>query len=63
MYHEIPVYGGRARGRQRPRAPSFVERPGGQPREFPLRRGSIATASGAGASADQHADTGSQKRT
>ncbi|KAL7653572.1 hypothetical protein ACMYSQ_008270 [Aspergillus niger] len=29
---ELPVVGGRARGKQRPRAPSLNERPGGQPR-------------------------------
>ncbi|KAL2355508.1 hypothetical protein BJ546DRAFT_824157, partial [Cryomyces antarcticus] len=30
--HEIPVVGGRARGRQRPRAPSLTERPSGHRR-------------------------------
>jgi len=30
--YEIPVIGGRARGRQRPRAPSLVERPDGSHR-------------------------------
>jgi hypothetical protein len=34
---EIPWIGGRARGRQRPRAPSLNERPGGQRRAFGLR--------------------------
>ncbi|GKZ18802.1 hypothetical protein AbraIFM66951_009504 [Aspergillus brasiliensis] len=29
---ELPVVGGRARGKQRPRAPSLNERPDGQPR-------------------------------
>ncbi|KAG0155221.1 hypothetical protein PDIDSM_795 [Penicillium digitatum] len=33
---EIPWLGGRARGRQRPRAPSLNERPGGQRRAFGL---------------------------
>ncbi|RAL01705.1 uncharacterized protein BO80DRAFT_405518 [Aspergillus ibericus CBS 121593] len=30
--YEFPVVGGRARGKQRPRAPSLNERPDGQPR-------------------------------
>jgi len=34
--YEIPVYGGRAQGRQRPRAPSLVERPSGRPRTFSI---------------------------
>ncbi|EON64897.1 hypothetical protein W97_04131 [Coniosporium apollinis CBS 100218] len=34
--HEIPVIGGRARGRQRPRAPSLTERPSGHRRKFSL---------------------------
>ncbi|KAJ5561756.1 hypothetical protein N7535_003783 [Penicillium sp. DV-2018c] len=34
---ELPWIGGRARGRQRPRAPSLNERPGGQRRAFGLR--------------------------
>ncbi|KAJ5950879.1 uncharacterized protein N7479_009292 [Penicillium vulpinum] len=34
---ELPWVGGRARGRQRPRAPSLNERPGGQRRAFGLR--------------------------
>lgn len=29
--HEIPYIGGRARGRQRPRAPNLAERPSGDP--------------------------------
>ncbi|ESZ91070.1 hypothetical protein SBOR_8533 [Sclerotinia borealis F-4128] len=32
MTYEIPYYGGRARNRPRPRAPSLSERPGGQGR-------------------------------
>lgn len=35
--HEIPVFGGRARGKARPRAPSLTERPSGRRREFSLR--------------------------
>lgn len=34
---EFPFIGGRARGRQRPRAPSLNERPDGQRRAFGLR--------------------------
>ncbi|KAG5296720.1 hypothetical protein I7I48_05633 [Histoplasma ohiense] len=36
--YEIPVIGGRARGRQRPQAPSFSERPDGRRRTFSLTR-------------------------
>ena len=32
--YEIPYYGGRARGQQRPRAPSLMERPDGRRRRF-----------------------------
>jgi len=32
--YEIPVVGGRARGRERPRAPSLTERPGGETRSL-----------------------------
>jgi hypothetical protein len=32
--YDIPVIGGRARNRPRPRAPSLAERPGGRPRGF-----------------------------
>ena len=32
--YELPVIGGRARGRQRPRAPSLAERPSGHRRRF-----------------------------
>ncbi|KAK2809814.1 hypothetical protein FQN50_003454 [Emmonsiellopsis sp. PD_5] len=35
--YEIPIIGGRARGRQRPQAPSFSERPSGRRRTFSLR--------------------------
>lgn len=34
--YEIPYIGGRARGRQRPRAPSLAERPSGRPRTFSI---------------------------
>lgn len=36
--YEIPVVGGRARGRARPRAPSLTERPSGRRRRFSLAR-------------------------
>lgn len=36
--YEIPVVGGRARGRARPRAPSLTERPSGHRRRFSLAR-------------------------
>ncbi|OGM42158.1 hypothetical protein ABOM_009143 [Aspergillus bombycis] len=36
LTYELPVIGGRARGRQRPRAPSLNERPNGQRRAFVL---------------------------
>ncbi len=34
--YEIPHFGGRARGRRRPRAPSLAERPNGRPRSFSI---------------------------
>ncbi|QDS75648.1 hypothetical protein FKW77_007042 [Venturia effusa] len=34
--YEVPVVGGRARGRQRPRAPTLTERPGGETRNLGL---------------------------
>lgn len=34
--YEIPYFGGRARGRQKPRAPSLVERPSGRARKFSI---------------------------
>ncbi|KAF2828644.1 hypothetical protein CC86DRAFT_196115 [Ophiobolus disseminans] len=36
--YEIPVFGGRARGKARPRAPSLTERPTGHRRRFSLAR-------------------------
>ncbi len=32
--YDVPVIGGRARNRPRPRAPSLTERPNGRPRTF-----------------------------
>lgn len=34
--YEVPYFGGRARGRQKPRAPSFAERPSGRARTFSI---------------------------
>lgn len=36
--YELPYFGGRARGRQRPRAPSLTERPSGRARTFSIVR-------------------------
>jgi len=36
--YDIPIVGGRARGKARPRAPSLTERPTGQRRRFSLAR-------------------------
>lgn len=36
--YEIPIVGGRARGKARPRAPSLTERPSGHRRRFSLAR-------------------------
>jgi hypothetical protein len=36
LTYALPVIGGRARGKQRPRAPSLNERPNGQRRAFVL---------------------------
>ena len=43
--YEIPFYGGRARGRRRPRAPSLVERPNGRRRTFSISGASVGSAS------------------
>jgi hypothetical protein len=44
LTYEIPVVGGRARGKTRPRAPSLTERPSGHRRRFSLARRSDLTA-------------------
>lgn len=36
LTYEVPYIGGRARGRQRPRAPSLAERPSGHRRTFSI---------------------------
>jgi hypothetical protein len=38
VYYEIPIVGGRARGRARPRAPTLTERPSGDPRTLGLTK-------------------------
>lgn len=47
--YEIPVVGGRARGKARPRAPSLTERPNGHRRKFSLARPKEDTGSSTGA--------------
>lgn len=46
--YEIPVVGGRARGKARPRAPSLTERPNGHRRRFSLARPKEDTGSSTG---------------
>lgn len=43
--YEIPYFGGRARGRRKPKAPSLAERPNGRPRSFSI---SVQTPSSSG---------------
>ncbi|MCJ1357148.1 MAG: hypothetical protein MMC33_007144 [Icmadophila ericetorum] len=50
--YEFPIVGGRARGAQRPRAPSLMERPGGQPRRF-----SVGVRSGGGGDGGSGSET------
>ncbi|KAH9877304.1 hypothetical protein IAQ61_002668 [Plenodomus lingam] len=54
--YEIPVIGGRARGKARPRAPSLTERPSGHRRKFSLARRERPTLS-TGAIKDDLQDT------
>ncbi|RAK72753.1 uncharacterized protein BO72DRAFT_259753 [Aspergillus fijiensis CBS 313.89] len=46
--YEFPLIGGRARGKQRPRAPSLNERPDGQPRALGLGTGALVNDIGDG---------------
>ena len=46
--YEIPYFGGRARNRPRPRAPSLSERPSGKPRRFSLTVPGVPTAAETG---------------
>ncbi|KAI8937151.1 hypothetical protein NX059_006365 [Plenodomus lindquistii] len=53
MSYEIPIVGGRARGKARPRAPSLTERPSGNRRKFSLaRRDRPVLSTGGGAKDD-----------
>lgn len=54
--YEIPVVGGRARGKARPRAPSLTERPNGHRRRFSLARPKDDPAQSTGASAADRSD-------
>lgn len=38
IWYEMPIVGGRAQGKRRPRAPSLKERPNGKPRRFSMVR-------------------------
>ncbi|KXG46905.1 Protein of unknown function DUF3445 [Penicillium griseofulvum] len=58
---EVPYIGGRARGRQRPRAPSLNERPGGRRRAFGLR--GVETDTGDSEGQDRDDSTGSERET
>lgn len=49
--YEIPLVGGRARGKARPRAPSLTERPSGRPRRFSLARPKEDTGNSTGTAA------------
>lgn len=57
--YEIPVIGGRARGRARPSAPSLSERPSGRRRAFSLS----GTASEEGSRDDEGCDYGDKSTT
>jgi hypothetical protein len=54
LAYEIPVIGGRARGKSRPRAPSLIARPNGHRRSFSIGRpsshGGSSRATNSGAS-------------
>lgn len=58
MTYEIPLVGGRARGKARPRAPSLTERPSGHRRRFSLARRRDPPAHGSG----DHKPNGSDPR-
>ncbi len=44
--YEIPYFGGRARGRQKPRAPTLAERPSGRARTFSIGTAVISGSEG-----------------
>jgi hypothetical protein len=54
--YEIPVVGGRAQGKARPRAPSLTERPSGRRRRFSLARPKDDAAHSTGGSATDAPD-------
>lgn len=58
--YEVPYIGGRARGRQRPRAPSLAERPNGRRRNFSITR--VGVSSGVAGSGDREPRRKSQTR-
>ena len=59
--YEIPFVGGRARGRQRPRAPSLTERPSGRARTFKLDPRSQPSSINHQAHTEAHHKTGSHE--
>ncbi|KAJ5494183.1 hypothetical protein N7463_010270 [Penicillium fimorum] len=59
---EVPYIGGRARGRQRPRAPSLNERPCGQRRAFGLRGVETDTGDSEGGDRDDSSGTEGETR-
>lgn len=65
--YEIPVVGGRARGKARPRAPSLTERPNGHRRRFSLAKPKEDSGSTTGAAIGdarvRHAQGGSSSDT
>ncbi|KAL5120707.1 hypothetical protein ACEQ8H_001456 [Pleosporales sp. CAS-2024a] len=54
--YEIPVIGGRARGKARPRAPSLTERPTGSRRRFSLARRPEEAAQSTGGACEDASD-------
>lgn len=48
IIYEVPYFGGRARGRQKPRAPSLSERPSGRARTFSIGGPVISGSEGEG---------------
>lgn len=61
--YELPIYGGRARGQTRPRAPSLSERPDGKPRRFSLAGGpATATATDLHQTHQTHDGSGIRER-
>ena len=58
--YEIPIVGGRAQGKARPRAPSLTERPSGHRRRFSLARSKDETVHSTGGSAADASDARSR---